>query len=153
MMPSLALRLPFRLRLLLHVGSVLVGLFTFVYARLVCSFICSLPPPVLARSVLLLALGHIVLRELLLRFVPPPGEDVTPARHAWVLSVSSWGIIGLVAIALHVWRYPAFPLFSHVKFAVGYWLLGGGILAQVEYLLFERALPPKPSLSAEARLR
>jgi adenylate cyclase len=131
----------------------LVGLFTFLYARLVCTFICSLPPPVLARSVLFLALGHIVLRELLLRLVPAPGEHVTPARHAWVLSVTSWGLIGLIAIGLHAWRYPTFPHFSHLKFAVGYWLLGGGILAQVEYLLFERALPPKPSQSAASRLR
>ncbi len=152
MTPSLGLHIPLRLRALLHGGSVLMGLFTFLYARLVCSFICSLSPSVLARSVLLLALGHIVLRELLLRFVPTPGDN-TPARHAWLLSVTSWGVIGLIAISLHGWRYPSFPLFSHLKFAVGYWLLGGGILAQVEYLLFERALPPKPSLLAAARLR
>jgi adenylate cyclase len=153
MTPSPTLRLPLRLRLMLHGGTVLVGLFTFLYARLVCTFICSLPPPVLARSVLLLALGHMVLRELLLRFALAPGEHATPARQAWVLSVTSWGLIGILAVGLHAWRYPTFPLFSHLKFAVGYWLLGGGILAQVEYLLFERALPPKPLPSAEARLR
>jgi|GEM_PF-1369933 len=153
MTPSLALHLPLRLRLVLHGGSLLAGLFTFLYARLVCTFICSLPPPVLARSVALLALGHIVLRELLLRLVPSQGDNATPARQAWMLSVTSWGLIGMIAIGLHAWRYPTFPLSSHLKFAVGYWLLGAGILAQVEYLLFERALPPRPALSAEARLR
>ncbi|MDY7232321.1 adenylate/guanylate cyclase domain-containing protein [Hyalangium rubrum] len=146
-------RLPVRLRLLLLGGSVLVGLFTFLYARLVCTFICSLPPPVLARTVLLLALFHIALRELLLRFIPAPRERSSPARHAWLMSVCSWVLVGLVGIVLHAWRYPTFPLFSHLKFAVGYWLLGGGIVAQVEYLLFERVLPVPPSVSLEAQLR
>jgi adenylate cyclase len=153
MTPLSALRLSSRLRILLHAGSLLVGLFTFFYARLVCTFICSLPPPALARTAALLALFHIALRELLLRFVPTPPDRVTPARHAWLLSVVSWLVTGLVAIVLHATRYPTFPLFSHLKFAVGYWLLGGGILAQVEYLVFERALPPAPSLSPVARLR
>jgi adenylate cyclase len=132
---------------------VLVGLFTFAYARLVCTFICSLPPPVLARSVILLGLFHIVLRELLLQFIPSPGEGASSARRAWLLSVVSWVLTGLLAIVLHALRYPTFPTPSHLKFAVGYWLLGGGLVAQVEYLLFERALPPKPSVSPEARLR
>lgn len=146
-------RLPLRLRLLLLGGSVVVGLFTFIYARLVCSFICSLPPPVLARSVILLGLFHIIVRELLMQFIPPPGESTTSARRAWLLSVISWVLTGLLAIVLHALRYPTFPAASHLKFAVGYWLLGGGLVAQVEYLLFERALPPKPTLTPEARLR
>ena len=131
----------------------LVGLFTFTYARLVCTFICTLPPPVLARSVIVLGLFHIVLRELLLRFIPPPGEGTSSARQAWLLSVTSWLLTGLAAIVMHYLRYPTFPTSSHLKFAVGYWLLGGGLVAQVEYLLFERALPPKPTLSPEAHLR
>jgi adenylate cyclase len=153
MTPPSPLRLPIRLHLLLLAGSVLVGLFTFVYARLVCSFICSLPPPVLARSVILLGVFHVAVRELLLRFIPPPEEGTLPARRAWLLSVASWVLTGLVAIVLHALRYPTFPTASHLKFAVGYWLLGGALLAQVEYLLFERALPSTPTLSAEARLR
>src|SRR5690606_22472594 len=127
--------------------------FTFLYAWLVCTFICSLPPQVLARSVILLGLFHLILRELLLRFIPPPEEGTATARRAWRLSVISWVLTGLVAIVLHALRYPAFPAASHLKFAVGYWLLGGGLVAQVEYLLFERALPPKPTVSPEARLR
>jgi adenylate cyclase len=147
------LRLPLRLRLLLHGGTALVGIFTFIYARLVCSYICSLPPAVLARSVILLALFHIGLRELLLRFIPATVERSTPARRAWLLSVISWGVTGLLAIVLHATRYPDFPPASHLKFAVGYWLLGGGLLAQVEYLFFERTLPTTPTPSPEARLR
>ncbi|MFL5346594.1 MAG: adenylate/guanylate cyclase domain-containing protein [Hyalangium sp.] len=130
-----------------------MGVFTFIYARLVCTFICSLPPAVLARTVGVLTLFHIVLRELLLRFSPLQGERSTPARRAWLLSVVSWSLTGLLAIVIHVTRYPAFPAPSHLKFAVGYWALGGGLLAQVEYLLFERALPPTPTLSPEAQLR
>lgn len=147
-----ALRFPLRLRLMLHAGSLLVGLFTFLYARLVCTFICSVPPPVLARTIILLSLLHMVLRELLPRLFPTPSAGTTPARHAWLLSLSSWGLVGLVAIGLHAARYPTFPLFSHLKFAVGYWLLGGGILAQMEYLAFERALPA-PSASPALQLR
>ncbi|WP_224362431.1 adenylate/guanylate cyclase domain-containing protein [Hyalangium versicolor] len=146
-------RLPTSLRLLLHGGTVLVGIFTFVYARLVCTFICSLPPPVLARTVILLCLFHMGLRELLLRFVPLQSEHSTPARRAWVLSVVSWGMTGLLAIIIHFALYPSFPMPSHLKFAVGYWLLGGGILAQMEYLFFERWLPQSPALSPEAQLR
>jgi adenylate cyclase len=153
MTPPSALRLSARLRLLLLGGSVLVGGFTFVYARLICTFICSMSPPVLARSVLLLAVFHIVLRELLLRFIPVPPERSSPARHAWLLSVAAWFLTGLGGFLLHAASYPTFPINSHLKFAVGYWLLGGGLVAQLEYLLFERALPPVPSQSAEARLR
>jgi adenylate cyclase len=153
MTPLSPLRLPPRLRLLLLGGSVVVGLFTFIYARLVCSFICTLSPSVLARSVILLGLFHVIFRELLLRFAPPPGESTTFARRAWLLSVFSWLLTGLLAIVLHALRYPTFPMASHLKFAVGYWLLGGGLIAQMEYLLFERALTPKPTLSPEARLR
>lgn len=153
MMSAPALRLPPRLRLLLIGSSIVVGLFTFVYARLVCTFICSLSPPVLARTVIALSLFHIVLRELLLRFIPTSVEKSTPARHAWQLSMVSWGLTGLVGIVLHATRYPTFPFPSHLKFAVGYWLLGGGLLAQVEYLLFENALPASPTQSPEAQLR
>jgi adenylate cyclase len=45
-----------------------------------------------------------------------------------------------LAIAMHATLYAAFPKFSHLKFAIGYWVLGGGIVAQLEYLLFEEAM-------------
>jgi adenylate cyclase len=155
MTPSAPLRLPIHLHLLLHAGSLLVGVFTFLYARLVCTFICSVPQPTLVRTIILLLLFHIAVREMLLGVVPAPSDRTTPARRAWLLSVISWLLTGIVALVVHVTSYPTFPLFSHLKFAVGYWLLGGGILAQVEYLLFERALPPPLSLafSPAARLR
>ncbi|ADO74644.1 adenylate/guanylate cyclase domain-containing protein [Stigmatella aurantiaca] len=153
MTPPSDVRLSVGLRLLLHSGSVLVGLFTFVYARLVCTFICGLPTPVLARTVAILTVLHISLRELLLQRVPLSGKSASPARRAWLLSVLSWGVTGLAASLLHKAQYPAFPLFSHVKFAMGYGLLGGALLGQVEYLLFERALPPAPSVSRAEQLR
>lgn len=153
MTPPSALRLPLSLRLLLVGSSVLVGVFTFIYSQLVCTFLCSIPAGALARTVALLALFHIVLRELLLRFIPLQGERTTPARRAWLLSVVSWVLTGLLAIVIHITSHPEFPAPSHFKFALGYWELGGGLLAQVEYLLFERFLPLAPTLSPEAQLR
>jgi adenylate cyclase len=146
-------RLPVRLRLLLQGGSLLVGLFTFVYARLVCTFICGLPAPVLARTVAGVAVFHIALRELLFQLFPAPAPGTSPARRAWQLSVLSWGVTGLVASAAHKALYPAFPLFSHVKFALGYWLLGGALLGQVEHLLFEHAFPPASTAARTFQLR
>jgi hypothetical protein len=59
-----------------------------------------------------------------------------PICARWVVVCS-----GGLAIGLHFALYRSFPLGSHFKFAIGYWILGGGIIAQLEYLLFERALP------------
>jgi adenylate cyclase len=58
-----------------------------------------------------------------------------------------------VAFTLHLCLYPAFPITSHVKLAVGYWLLGGGIVTQVEYLLFEQFHPATSSPAAQLRER
>jgi adenylate cyclase len=151
MAPSISV--PLRARLLLWGSSLLVGVFTFVYARLVCAFICTLSTGQLARTVLLLSLFHVGLRELLLRFPPPWGERLTPARRAHLLSVASWLVTGLVGFLLHAVCFPSFPFGSHFKFALGYWLLGGALLSQVEHLLFEHVLRPDADASPVLRLR
>ncbi len=137
----LAARLPLATRLWLHGGTLLVSVFTFLYARLVCTFMCALSPEVLVRTVAALALLHVSLREALLRVVKDGSGSMAPARKAYMLSVVSWLVTGVFAIAAHKALHPSFPLGSHLKFAIGYWVLGGGIVAQVEYLLFERSLP------------
>ncbi|MBZ4416998.1 adenylate/guanylate cyclase domain-containing protein [Myxococcus sp. RHSTA-1-4] len=145
MTPFFTSSIPLASRLVLHGGTLLVGAFTYLYARLVCTFICTLPPSVLSRTVLALSAFHILLRELVFHLAPGPGERRTQARHAYLLSVATWGVTGLAGLAWHAFSYPHFPFFSHVKLAVGYWLLGGGILTQVEYLIFEYLQPSTQS--------
>ncbi len=140
-------RLSFAARLRLHLATVLVSVFTFVYARLVCSFICSLSAEELARSIVSLCVLHMMLREVFLHVVGIEGTTA-PARKAYLLSVVAWFLTGLAGIALHATLHPTFPFSSHMKFAVGYWALGGGIVAQLEYLLFERSLPNAAATAA-----
>ena len=71
-MSAAPLRLPSRVHVLLLLGSVLVALFGFVYARLVCVFICTLSSGTLGRNIAIVSLFHVVLRHQLL--APPlPG--------------------------------------------------------------------------------
>lgn len=137
--PIIAL-LPLKTRLRLHLATLLVSLFTFVYARLVCAYICSLSLEELSRSVASLGVLHMTLREVLLHLVRVD-PATAPARKAYWLSVFSWFLTGLAGFGLHMGLHPTFPMGSHFKFAIGYWVLGGGILAQLEYLSFEGVLP------------
>lgn len=139
--------LPIRARLRLHLATLLVSVFTFIYARLVCVYICSLSPEELLRSVGSLCVLHMMLREVSLHFVRFDGA-VAPARKAYLVSVATWFLTGLAGILLHAGLHPTFPVGSHFKFAIGYWVLGGGIIAQLEYLHFERVLPNPASNTA-----
>lgn len=142
--------LPSSTRLRLHFASVIVSVFTFIYARLVCSFICSLSAEELLRSVGSLCVLHMMLREVALHLVKSDGM-VALARKAYLASVLTWILTGAAGFGLHFALHPTFPVGSHFKFAIGYWILGGGLIGQVEYLLFERALP-NPGGSGAARL-
>ncbi|WP_164017312.1 adenylate/guanylate cyclase domain-containing protein [Pyxidicoccus trucidator] len=150
--PSSA-RFPLKVRLALHGGTLLVGAFTYLYARLVCTYICALPPHVLLHTVLALSAVHILLREGVFHLAPEPDGRRTQARQAYLLSVATWVVTGFVAFGLHLLWYPTFPFFSHVKLGVGYWLLGGGLVAQVEYLLFEQLQSSTASPAAQLRER
>ena len=139
MTTSILAQLPLPARLRLHLATLLVSVFTFIYARLVCVYICSLSPEELLRSIGSLCVLHIMVREVsfhLARHDPMKA----PARKAYLISVGTWFVAGLAGIALHAALHPTFPIGSHFKFAIGYWVLGGGIVAQLEYLLFERVL-------------
>lgn len=140
MATSLIVHLPLRARLQLHLASLLVSIVTFVYARLVCVYICSLSLEELLRSIGSLCVLHMMLREVSLHLTRVDAQ-MAPARKAYWLSVATWFSTGLAGIGLHAFLHPTFPGGSHFKFAIGYWLLGGGIVAQLEYLLFESVLP------------
>jgi adenylate cyclase len=132
--------LPTQARVRLHLASVIVAMFTFIYARLVCTFICSLSPEELFRSVGSLCVVHMILREVSLHWLRDDGSTAL-ARKAYLASVVTWIITGIAAIGLHATLHPTFPVGSHFKFAIGYWVLGAGLIGQTEYLLFERVLP------------
>ncbi|APV50093.1 hypothetical protein BWI17_10595 [Betaproteobacteria bacterium GR16-43] len=119
-------------------GLALVAVaFLAIYSRLVCPFIAGL-----RLSDLLINLGLVfcvqqILREgLLARFGEPPAWRSLP-RQGYLVAIASWVIAGVLAMALHYFRYPDFPVSSHVKLLSGYWIIGGGLLAQWEYVLLE----------------
>lgn len=139
--------LPQSARLRLHLSSVIVSAFTFIYARLVCSHICSLSVEELLRSVGSLCVLHVMLREVSFHFVKTD-EATALARKAYLASVLTWIITGFAGFGLHLGLHPMFPMGSHFKFAIGYWILGGGLIGQLEYLLFEQVLPNSQSQGA-----
>jgi len=142
--------LPQSARLRLHLGSVIVSVFTFIYARLVCTYMCSLSPDELFRSVGSVCVVHIMLREVSFHLVKTD-EAMALARKAYLGSVITWLIAGFAGFGLHLALHPTFPVGSHFKFAIGYWVLGGGLIGQLEYLLFEQVLP-NPRNQGAARL-
>jgi len=61
------------------------------------------------------------------------------SRHGYLLSIYSWFFAGFLAFLVHFVLYTDFPMGSHIKLLIGYWILGGGILAQWEYVDIEKA--------------
>ncbi|HND10326.1 MAG TPA: adenylate/guanylate cyclase domain-containing protein [Pseudomonadota bacterium] len=140
-MANTSLRISPRVHLWLLCGTVLSALFGFVYARLVCQYICALPTDRLARNIAIVSLAQFALRHHLLTRPIPWQSTRTTARTLFLRSVLSWFVAGALAIGLHFALYPDFPVGSHFKFALAYWALGGGLCTQLEYLLFEQEFP------------
>ncbi len=111
--------------------------FLTVYGRAVCPFINGVNVPELLLNLGAIGLVQLVARELLFRrfAVPPTGRSFP--RHAYVLTIISWLVAGVFAMLLHRLRYESFPFGSHIKLLLGYWIIGGGLLAQWEYVLLE----------------
>jgi len=125
-------------RLLLYLSSFVAVFFLAIYGKQVCPFIDRLPFSELTNNLLLIYLLHMMLREALYYGVPTPAKR-SLARHGFMLSLLAWGVAGVLAVALHEYRYPDFPLASHLKLLSAYWVLGGCILSQFEYTLLEQA--------------
>ena len=126
-MANTSLRISPRVHLWLLCGTVLSALFGFVYARLVCQYICALPTDRLARNIAIVSLAQFALRHHLLTRPIPWQSARTTARTLFLRSVLSWFVAGALAIGLHFALYPDFPVGSHFKFALAYWALGGGL--------------------------
>lgn len=107
------------------------------YCTSVCPFIEGLSPDQFLKTLTYVTIFHIIVRYLLFFLFSKSWSNYSIYRQAYLLSVASWIIAGAFALALHFVWYPSFPMASHLKLMSGYWFIGGGILAQLEYLIFE----------------
>ncbi len=126
-----------RVRLHQHARGLLAMAFLAIYGRLVCPFINGIRLPELFVNLGLVFFAQVAIKEaLLILFASPPNWRSLP-RQGYLISIATWGICGFIALAIHFVRYDAFPLASHVKLLSGYWIIGGGLLAQWEYVMLE----------------
>ncbi len=133
---NISTTIPFPIRLKLHLIVLFTVIFLVIYAKIVCPFIDTLTTTQLATSLGIVTIAHLLLRELL--FHAPYKQKISLARFGFYLSIISWLIAGVIAMLVHHFMYPDFPLSSHFKLMLGYWALGAGMLAQLEYAIFER---------------
>ncbi len=129
--------LDFKTRGLLYLSSLSSLLFIQNYCTNVCPFIDGLTNAQIASNLFIVFVLHIVYREFLYKIYNTPPKNTSLPRHAYHLSILSWLIAGVTAFLIHFFKYPEFPVGSHLKLLSSYWVLGGGILAQIEYSLFE----------------
>ncbi len=122
----------------LHLATLVALFFLTVYSKLVCPFVDNLPLIELLINLVLVIVFQTGTRELLYRFIPR-SQTLSWARQGYYLSIISWILAGVAAGLLHYFRYPDIPLSSHLKLLSGYWVLGGVILAQWEYVVLEKA--------------
>jgi response regulator RpfG family c-di-GMP phosphodiesterase len=126
------------IRVLLYLFSLSTLLFARNYCVNVCPFLDSLTNEELTFNLVIVFIFHIVTREILYKTFSEPFKNLTLPRHLYYLSIFSWIIAGIFAFLLHYFKYPNFPLGSHIKLLSSYWVLGAGILAQLEYIIFEK---------------
>ena len=129
--------LTLKVRLFLFLTSLSALFFIETYCSSVCSFIDGLTAYELTLNLSAIFLFQMLVRELLYRLFSKPWREVSLVRQAYYLSILSWIIAGVGASLLHYYRYPYFPAGSHLKLLSSYWILGGGVLAQLEYVVFE----------------
>ena len=125
------------MRLHQHAIGLMAVAFLAIYGRAVCPFINGIEIPELLANLGAVWVAQIFVREILQHqfAVPPVGRSY--ARQGYLLAVVAWLICGVLAMLLHWVRYENFPFASHVKLLLGYWIIGGGLLAQWEYVVLE----------------
>jgi response regulator RpfG family c-di-GMP phosphodiesterase len=104
----------------------------------ICPFIDGLQHDKLFRNLFIIYLFHLAYREFLYNYFKNPWENFSLPRQAYFLSIISWVMAGISAFILHSILYPDFPLSSHLRIFSSYITLGAGILAQIEYMIFEK---------------
>ncbi len=141
--------LTLKVRFFLIVSSLSALFFIETYCSSVCSFIDGLSTYELVINLSAVFLFQLLVREVLYRVFSRPWKDVSLVRQAYYLSIASWIIAGIGASLLHFMRYPYFPNGSHLKLLSSYWILGGGVLAQLEYVIFEHYFQASPQAHQE----
>lgn len=121
----------------LHLLSAMAVIFLAFYGKVVCPFIDTLDIFQIIGNLTMVFVVQITLRELLYYRFPTSPRNASPPRHGFHISVFSWFCAGIFASLLHAYIYPDFHWSSHLKLLSGYWGLGAGILAQLEYVILE----------------
>lgn len=127
-----------RMRLFLYISSLSSLLFMQNYCTNVCPFIDGLTTRALITNLGIVFVFHIIYRELLYSLYNKSWKNISLPRQFYYLSIVSWLLAGVTAFIIHFFKYPDFPLGSHLKLLSSYWILGAAILAQLEYIIFEK---------------
>lgn len=136
--PSFKTLINWRIRLFLYLSSLSSLLFMQNYCTNVCPFIDGLQPIQITLNLGVVFIFHILIREVLFLRFDKPIKNLSLPRKGYYLSIISWLLAGVIALIIHFIRYENFPFGSHIKLLSSYWILGGGILAQLEYMVFEK---------------
>ena len=125
-------------RLIIYLLSFSSIIFLQTFCINVCPFIDGLQHDKLFRNLFIIALLHLVYREFLYAYFKEAKGKLSLPRLAYFLSITSWIMAGISAFLIHNFLYPDFPISSHLKIFSSYITLGAGIIAQIEYIIFEK---------------
>jgi len=125
-------------RAILYSFSLTSLVFLQTFCTNVCPFIDGLQPEKLFRNLFIIFILHIIYREFLYYKFKDLRGNISLPRQAYYLSIISWVMAGITAFFLHNFLYPDFPMSSHLKILSSYITLGAAILAQLEYIVFEK---------------
>ena len=130
--------LNFKTRVILYLFSLTSLLFLQTFCTNVCPFIDGLQSDKLFRNLFIIFILHLIYRESLYYYFKDVKKKLSLPRQAYYLSIISWVLAGISAFFLHNFLYPNFPISSHLKILSSYLTLGAAILAQLEYIVFEK---------------
>ncbi len=128
-----------KVRIYLYSFSFISMFFLQTYCTNICPFIDGLLPNQVLRNLGFIFILHIIYRESLFYIYKEPKANTSLPRHAYYLSIISWTMAGISAFVLHSILYPDFPIGSHIKLFSSYLILGGAILSQLEYIIYEQS--------------
>jgi response regulator RpfG family c-di-GMP phosphodiesterase len=125
-------------RLLIYIISFSSIIFLQTFCTNICPFIDGLKHDQLSRNLFIIFILHLIYREFLYYSFKESRNNLSIPRQAYLLSIISWILAGVSAFLLHYILYPEFPISSHFRILSSYLILGGAILAQLEYIIFEK---------------